>query len=96
MITASSVTPAIVFTMGLFRLLAILFVAWLIYALIKRYVAQKQIRTRKKTPKNRSVEKMVRCQTCQLHIPEQEAICKDGRYYCSQAHLEADSQNKPD
>ena len=33
-----------------------------------------------------SVENIVRCARCGLHVPEQEALQHAGRYYCSAQH----------
>jgi len=35
--------------------------------------------------------KMVQCAHCGLYTPEQEAIGHDGKYYCSQTHLDEES-----
>jgi uncharacterized protein len=32
------------------------------------------------------VRKVVRCEHCGLHVPENEAVIADGRRYCSQEH----------
>ena len=34
--------------------------------------------------------RMVQCAHCGTYVPEQEAIAREGRYYCTPAHLEAD------
>lgn len=30
---------------------------------------------------------MVKCQACGLHVPQDEALYREGRPYCSEAHL---------
>ena len=35
-------------------------------------------------------EGMVRCAQCGIHLPRSEALLRDGRTYCSTAHLEQD------
>jgi uncharacterized protein len=35
-------------------------------------------------------EGMVRCAQCGIHLPRSEALLKEGRTYCSTAHLEQD------
>ena len=77
--------------MGLGKLLTFLILFGLGYMLYKRYIAGSKNSI--KRPKD-VVEKTVRCAHCQLHIPEHEAISRNGRYYCSQQHLELDQQNK--
>jgi uncharacterized protein len=37
---------------------------------------------------------MVRCAHCGLHIPENEAVTMQGRYYCSKEHLKLWQQQK--
>lgn len=70
--------------MGIFRLLTILLIAWLVYALYKRYVkARSQNLTSKKS---KNPEKIVKCEHCATHIPEHEAIIDKERYYCSEEH----------
>jgi uncharacterized protein len=32
------------------------------------------------------VENMVACARCGLHIPENEAVSRQGRFYCSEEH----------
>jgi len=45
----------------------------------------------RKTGKPRA-ENMVACAKCGLHVPEQEAIIRNGIHYCSEDHArEADS-----
>lgn len=36
---------------------------------------------------------MVRCQHCGLFLPRENALQRDGRYYCSAAHREADGDS---
>lgn len=43
-------------------------------------------------PKSKSVEDMVRCQKCGVHLPRSEAIMSGGRFYCSEQHR---LQDKP-
>jgi uncharacterized protein len=79
------------FVMGLGRLLTIVILIWLGYLLYKRLIAP----TRKnKKSHSKSIENTVRCAYCQLHIPEQEAVSRAGRHYCSQQHLELDKHDQ--
>ena len=45
-------------------------------------------RRRRSAPGQRppSVQNMVRCERCGLHVPEREALQDAGRYYCSVQH----------
>jgi uncharacterized protein len=38
-----------------------------------------------------SREVMVACEHCGLNLPQGEALCADGRWYCSDAHRDAHS-----
>jgi len=70
--------------MGLFRLLALIFIVWLVIHFAKRLLA-----TRKRTDatgKKEKIANMVRCEVCGLHIPEKEAIHHGEHYFCSEAH----------
>ena len=73
--------------MGLVRLLSILFIIWLVYTLYKRY---KDSASRKSDKPKTTIKTVVKCAHCSVHIPKQEAIQHEGRYYCCQEHLEQD------
>jgi len=70
--------------MTLIRILLIALVAWLLLRMLKNWANKKAV-TRKKSPDE--LETMVRCQHCGLHIPKNEALQSDNKYYCSQEHL---------
>ena len=42
-----------------------------------------------KAPKAMMPKTMVQCQCCKVHLSEPEAFSQDGRFYCSQEHLNA-------
>jgi uncharacterized protein len=72
--------------MNLIRILALALIIWLIYRMIKQWLTNKrdrQVESRKETP---AVGKMVKCEQCGLHIPEQEAVQSQGRHFCSIQH----------
>lgn len=71
--------------MGLFRLIIIALIVYLLIQIFKRITANKNPPSTKKQDNSTA---MVQCKTCKLHIPENEALLKDGEYYCSQEHLE--------
>jgi len=71
--------------MGLLRFIIIALIVYLLILIFKRWAANKNSSSSK--PQNKSTV-MVQCKTCKLHIPENEALQKDGDYYCSQEHLE--------
>lgn len=43
--------------------------------------------TRQQPRKPDAPAPMVRCTTCGIHVPEQQALTQDGQWYCSHAHL---------
>lgn len=76
--------------MGIFRLLAIIFVIWLIVHFVKRLLnARHKLPDREKPGK---IDRMVRCEKCGLHVPEHEAIQQQGRYFCCKAHQDSDQK----
>lgn len=70
--------------MNLIRLLVIALIIYLVIQIVKRWLANKELQTKKQQEK---LGNMVRCKVCQLHIPEAEALQKNGEYFCSQEHL---------
>ena len=73
--------------MGLLRLL--FFVALIVIAfwLWRRYI-RPAIRPAKQAPPSSDPRPMVRCSHCQVHLPQTQALQEDGKWFCSQAHLE--------
>ena len=71
--------------MSLIRLIVIALIIYLLIQIFKRWAANKNSSSSEQQ-QNSTV--MVQCKTCKLHIPENEALEKDGDFYCSQAHLE--------
>lgn len=52
-----------------------------------RWMKLQQRDTRKSGPAApRQAQAMVSCATCGLHLPRQEALTKDERYYCCEEH----------
>jgi len=73
--------------MNLIRLLVIALIVYLVIQIFKRWAANKNIQSNKRQ-KIQEEQKMVQCDFCQLHVPEDEALQRDGKFYCSQEHLE--------
>lgn len=71
--------------MSLIRLIVIALIIYLILRMLKRWSKNKNVAPSKQENK---LHKMVRCGVCQLHIPEDEALLKNGDFFCSQAHLD--------
>lgn len=74
--------------MGLIRFLTLIFVIWLAIHFFKRLLNPP---SKKRPPqKPKQIETFVACHKCGLHIPQQEAIESNGRYYCSESHRDND------
>lgn len=74
--------------MGLIRLLIWIFIIWMAISFIKRWLNSPSKKPR--APKAKRIETFVACHKCGLHIPQQEAIESQGRYYCSESHRDTD------
>ncbi|NOZ36930.1 MAG: hypothetical protein GXP11_02465 [Gammaproteobacteria bacterium] len=73
--------------MGLVRLVVILIIAWLIYSTTRRWLASlDQKWDQKKSGRSEKIETMVSCAYCGLHVPQNEALQAQGKYYCSSEH----------
>lgn len=72
--------------MGLIRLLTILLLVWLAWFLYKNYL-NKQTRHQQ----NRKLEagRIVKCQYCDLHLPETQALQHDSAWFCTRDHMQA-------
>ncbi len=69
----------------LLLLLAILGIWWAL-RLLRASPATPRPRNRHRT----QVEEMVACARCGLHVPESEAVERDGRHYCCEEHARGD------
>ena len=72
------------------RILILIAIGLLLYIIIGNILRKNKL----SSPKEPDSEKMVSCKHCGLHILEQEAVKSGQRFYCSQGHLEADTQAK--
>ncbi|MGB5425443.1 MAG: PP0621 family protein [Gammaproteobacteria bacterium] len=68
------------------RTLVIIIILALIVMIAKRLLQKPQAPARR----SQTNEHMVQCANCGIYIPEQEALQRAGRYYCSQTHLDED------
>ena len=72
--------------MNLIRIIVIALIIYLVLQIFKRWAANKN----STSSSHQNIEnKMVKCKVCQLHIPENEALQKDGDFFCSQEHLDS-------
>ena len=64
----------------------------ILIALAVVFLAVKRLFPPARTPKKKQLKhgNMVQCAHCGIYLPEPEALTREGRTYCSQAHLEED------
>ncbi len=73
--------------MGLIRLVVILVIVWLVYSMTRRWIASlEQKQAQKKQQQSSRISTMVSCAHCGLHVPQDEALQAQGKYYCSDEH----------
>ena len=61
-----------------------LLLGWVGFFLIKKFISQVPSSSSKK----KTGQKMLACSVCETYIPEQDAIVKNGKIFCSKEHLE--------
>jgi len=63
------------------RLIMIIVIIALVYLLLKSYRNQPP-----KQDDTRATQDMVSCAHCGVHLPKNESLLVDGKYYCCAAH----------
>ena len=82
--------------MNLIRLIALAALFWLLYRLILALL-QKGQRPAARQEGGEPADTMVRCEQCDLHIPRSQALERGGKFYCCEAHRDAnDSWRRED
>ena len=71
--------------MNLIRFLIIAAIVWLILRMFRNWQS-KNIIAKKKATKDALIKNMVQCSTCGVHLPEQEALKINNKFYCSEEH----------
>lgn len=72
------------------KLLLLVLVIWLIIGVLRQRAVRR--RAAVKTESSQKIPDMVRCETCGVHLPQNEALIRSGRHYCCEAHLQANDQ----
>jgi len=67
----------------LFTLIVLFALAWWLW---QRFTRPKKPRS----PAAAKSQPMVRCARCGMHVPQDEALAHDNRWYCCRDHLEQD------
>ncbi len=71
------------------RLLVVVVIFIAIYLLLKYYRKQLPKKDVPGEDTSRRSENMVRCAHCGVHLPKGESIVVDQKYYCSEVHRRA-------
>ena len=61
-----------------------LLLGWVGFSLIKKFMSQVPA----SSANNKTGQKMLACSVCETYIPEQDAIVKNGKIFCSKEHSE--------
>lgn len=72
--------------MGLIRLLLILLIGWLAWSFYKNYLKKQ---ARQQETRTLKAGRIVKCQYCDLHLPEQQALQHDTTWFCTRDHMQA-------
>lgn len=71
----------------LVRLIILAALVWFGLKLYRRYrLKQDSVRRRQAAPTLRNGGTMVRCAYCRLHLPQQDAVAFDSRWFCCPQH----------
>ena len=68
----------------LIKLILVMLLGWIGFTLFKKFINP----TESKKVSSNSGQKMVACAVCDTHIPESEAILKNGKKFCCKEHSE--------
>jgi uncharacterized protein len=66
------------------RLILFLLIAYVIYSLLKSYVAGRKIKPRHPEERTGDEEEMVFDPQCQSYLPKKDAISQGGKFFCSE------------
>jgi uncharacterized protein len=69
--------------MGIIKLIIIILLVWMGFWILKKFRKPAD-----RIDQKSSVNKMLACSVCKVHIPENEAIIQNNKVYCSKEHLE--------
>lgn len=69
--------------MNIMRFLLLVIAIFIGFMIVKHFMASRRVQTKKKLPESTP---MVRCEQCGVHLPRQDAISADGKYYCNDEH----------
>lgn len=69
------------------RVLVIALAIFLVFIIVRGQF--KRYRKRMQAPKSEeNIASIVKCDVCQVHVPKDKAVHRDGRFYCGEAHAQ--------
>ena len=68
----------------MFKLILLLLLSWAGFSLFKRFMNPNS----SQSVKTEAGQKMLACSVCDTHVPESDAIIKNGKIFCSKEHSE--------
>jgi uncharacterized protein len=66
------------------RYLLLAAAVWALYIMVRRLLARPG---KEQSPEDATPVDMVSCARCGIHVPQAEALEKDGHFYCCREHL---------
>jgi len=80
--------------MGLIRFILLACLVWLLFVIIQKIRQQVQDHRRHYRQKQAVTRKqMVRCASCSVYVPRDDALCNGDRYFCCASHMETELKN---
>jgi uncharacterized protein len=61
-----------------------LLLGWVGFSLFRKFMSKDSV----SSANNKTGQKMLACSVCETYIPEQDAIIKNGKIFCSKEHSE--------
>jgi len=69
------------------RLLTLLAIAWFGWQFVKNYLRKQALRGNREAERRQQQPiVIVKCQQCQLHLPENEAVASGSQWFCCDEH----------
>ena len=69
------------------RLLTLLVIGYFAWQFVKNYLRKQILQQNREAERRRQQPiAIVKCQHCQLHLPENEAVAADSHWFCCDAH----------
>jgi len=71
------------------KIILLVIAIWLVISVLKGYRKNLQASATEKPADNNAIksESMVQCAHCGVHLPTSDSFLVNGKYYCSEAHI---------